>query len=57
MKALIVEDEYLARDELKWLIESHSSIEVVATAADCEPGKISITAEAATQRPVLPKAP
>lgn len=34
MKALIVEDEYLARDELKWLIESHSSIEVVATEED-----------------------
>jgi len=34
MKALIVEDEYLARDELKWLIENHSSIEVVATQED-----------------------
>jgi two-component system LytT family response regulator len=34
MKALIVEDEYLARDELKWLIESHSAIEVVATEED-----------------------
>lgn len=34
MRALIVEDEYLARDELKWLVESHSGIEVVATEED-----------------------
>ncbi len=34
MRALIVEDEYLARDELKWLIEKHSSIKVDATEED-----------------------
>lgn len=34
MKALIVEDEYLARDELAWLIQTHSAIEVVGTAED-----------------------
>jgi len=34
MKALIVEDEYLARDELAWMIENHSSISVVAKEED-----------------------
>lgn len=34
MKALIVEDEYLARDELAYLIESHSAIKVVASEED-----------------------
>lgn len=34
MKALIVEDEYLARDELAWLIGSHSTIEVTASVED-----------------------
>ncbi|MGF9567078.1 LytTR family DNA-binding domain-containing protein [Neorhizobium sp. JUb45] len=34
MKALIVEDEYLARDELAWLIENHSSIKVEGSEED-----------------------
>ncbi|MBV8048190.1 MAG: response regulator transcription factor [Paludibacterium sp.] len=34
MRALIVEDEYLARDELVWLIQTHSQIDVVATVDD-----------------------
>ncbi|WP_028535716.1 LytR/AlgR family response regulator transcription factor [Paludibacterium yongneupense] len=34
MKALIVEDEYLAREELVWLVESHSRIEVLASVED-----------------------
>ncbi|GIC75539.1 LytTR family DNA-binding domain-containing protein [Moritella sp. F3] len=34
LKALIVEDEYLAREELTYLIESHSNIEIIATFDD-----------------------
>ncbi|MDP4157618.1 MAG: response regulator, partial [Bacillota bacterium] len=29
MKAIIVEDEFPAREELKYLIETHSSIQVI----------------------------
>ncbi|MDX2319632.1 MAG: LytTR family DNA-binding domain-containing protein [Moritella sp.] len=34
LKALIVEDEYLAREELTYLIERHSNIEIIATFED-----------------------
>ncbi|MBX9297695.1 LytTR family DNA-binding domain-containing protein [Chromobacterium vaccinii] len=34
MKALIVEDEYLAREELAYLIQEHSSIEIAASVED-----------------------
>ncbi|UTH76794.1 LytTR family DNA-binding domain-containing protein [Chromobacterium sp. IIBBL 290-4] len=34
MKALIVEDEYLAREELAYLIQEHSSIEITASVED-----------------------
>jgi len=34
LKALIVEDEYLAREELSYLIETHSSIQVVESFGD-----------------------
>ncbi|WP_440028051.1 LytR/AlgR family response regulator transcription factor [Chromobacterium amazonense] len=34
MKALIVEDEYLARQELAYLIQEHSAIEIVASVED-----------------------
>ena len=34
LKALIVEDEYLAREELTYLIERYSNIEIVATFDD-----------------------
>ncbi|SUX56283.1 LytR/AlgR family response regulator transcription factor [Chromobacterium vaccinii] len=34
LKALIVEDEYLAREELAYLIQEHSSIEIAASVED-----------------------
>ncbi|AUH51763.1 DNA-binding response regulator [Chromobacterium sp. ATCC 53434] len=34
LKALIVEDEYLAREELAYLIREHSSIEIAASVED-----------------------
>ncbi|VEB42064.1 putative two-component response-regulatory protein YehT [Chromobacterium violaceum] len=34
MKALIVEDEYLAREELAYLIREHSAIEIAASVED-----------------------
>lgn len=34
LKALIVEDEYLAREELQYLISTHSQIDVVASFDD-----------------------
>lgn len=34
MKAIIVEDEILAQQELSWLIKEHSKVEVVATFED-----------------------
>ncbi|MCW8327855.1 LytTR family DNA-binding domain-containing protein [Photobacterium sp. SDRW27] len=34
LKALIVEDEYLAREELTYLIETHSNIKIVAAFED-----------------------
>jgi len=34
LKALIVEDEYLARDELVWLVQTYSQIEVLASVED-----------------------
>ncbi|PSU46396.1 DNA-binding response regulator [Photobacterium frigidiphilum] len=34
LKALIVEDEYLAREELTYLIERHSNIQIIATFED-----------------------
>lgn len=34
LKALIVEDEYLAREELTYLIERHSNIQIIATFDD-----------------------
>ncbi len=34
LKALIVEDEYLAREELSYLIETHSSIQIAASFDD-----------------------
>ncbi|KEA50098.1 MULTISPECIES: LytR/AlgR family response regulator transcription factor [Mangrovibacter] len=34
MKAIIVEDEVLAQQELSWLIKEHSKVEVVATFED-----------------------
>lgn len=34
LKAIIVEDEYLAREELEYLVKSHSEIEIVASFED-----------------------
>ena len=34
LKALIVEDEYLAREELAYLIREHSRIDIVASVED-----------------------
>ena len=34
MKAIIVEDEFLAQQELSWLVRQHSQIEIVATFDD-----------------------
>ncbi|WP_047237543.1 response regulator, partial [Chromobacterium subtsugae] len=34
LKALIVEDEYLARQELAYLIREHSGIEILASVED-----------------------
>ena len=34
MKAIIVEDEFLAQEELSYLIRQHSDIEIVATFDD-----------------------
>lgn len=34
LKAIVVEDEYLAREELAYLIRTHSSIEIVASFED-----------------------
>ncbi|MGL5284990.1 MAG: response regulator, partial [Aeromonas sp.] len=34
LKAIVVEDEYLAREELAYLIRTHSSIEIIASFED-----------------------
>lgn len=34
LKAIIVEDEYLAREELEYLVKSHSEIDIVASFED-----------------------
>ena len=34
LKAIIVEDEYLAREELAYLMGQHSTIEIVASFED-----------------------
>ena len=34
LKAIIVEDEYLAREELIYLVNQHSTIEIVASFED-----------------------
>lgn len=34
LKAIVVEDEYLAREELAYLIRTHGSIEIIASFED-----------------------
>lgn len=34
MKVIIVEDEFLAQQELTWLIKTHSQMEIVGTFDD-----------------------
>ena len=34
MKVIIVEDEFLAQQELSWLIKEHSQMEIVGTFDD-----------------------
>ncbi|MEG3726778.1 DNA-binding response regulator, partial [Escherichia coli] len=34
MKVIIVEDEFLAHQELRWLIKEHSQMEIVGTFHD-----------------------
>ena len=34
MKVIIVEDEFLAQQELSWLIKTHSQMEIVGTFDD-----------------------